>query len=71
MYKSLANKNQALSTPNPISKIADVSDTAGQAPYLMVAVGWPLEWDHTVPFFSRREIVKDAAILARCRALFD
>jgi hypothetical protein len=31
VYKSLANKNQALSTPNPISKIADVSDTAGRA----------------------------------------
>jgi len=61
VYKSLANKDLALSTPNPVPKIADVSDTAGQAPYLMVAVGRPLEWDHTVPFFGRREAVKGAA----------
>ena len=61
VYKSLANKDLALSTPNPIPKIADVSDTSGQAPYLMVAVGRPLEWDHTVPFFGRREVVKGAA----------
>jgi len=61
VYKSLANKDLALSTPNPIPKIADVSDRQGQAPYLMVAVGRPLEWDHAVPFFGRREIVKGAA----------
>ena len=61
VYKSLANKDLALSTPNPIPKIADVSDTEGHAPYLTVAVGRPLEWDQSVPFFGRREIVKGAA----------
>jgi hypothetical protein len=61
VYKSLANKDLALSTPNPVPKIADVSDIEGHAPYLMAAVGRPLEWDHTVPFFGRREIVKGAS----------
>ena len=61
IFKSLANKDLALSTPNPIPKIADVSDVAGSAPYLFAAVGRPLEWDHTVPYFGRHEIVKGAA----------
>jgi hypothetical protein len=61
VYKSLANKDLALSTPNPIPKIADISDVLGHAPYLMAAVDRPLEWDHTVPFFGRHEIVKGAA----------
>jgi hypothetical protein len=26
-----------------------------------VAVGRPLEWDHTVPYYGRREIVKGSA----------
>jgi hypothetical protein len=61
VFKSLANKDLALSTPNPIPKIVDVSDVRGGAPYLLVGVGRPLEWDHSVPFFGRREIVKGAA----------
>jgi len=61
IFKSLANKDLALSTPNPIPKIADVSGVNGGAPYLMEAVGRPLEWDHLVPFFGRRESVKGAA----------
>ncbi|MGO9256627.1 MAG: DUF3160 domain-containing protein [Bryobacteraceae bacterium] len=61
VFNSLANKDLALSTPNPIPKIADVSDVRGGAPYLMVGVGRPIEWDHTVPFFGRHEIVKGAA----------
>jgi hypothetical protein len=61
VFKSLANKDLALSTPNPIPKIADVADVLGHAPYLMVGVGRPLEWDHTAPFFGRHEIVKGAA----------
>jgi hypothetical protein len=61
IFNSLANKDLALSIPNPIPKIADVSDVRGGAPYLMVGVGRPLEWDHTVPFFGRHEIVKGAA----------
>jgi len=61
IFKSLANKDLALSTPNPIPKIADVADVAGGPPYLFAAVGRPLEWDHTVPYFGRHEIVKGAA----------
>lgn len=61
VFNSLANKDFALSNPNPIPKIADVSDVEGHAPYLMVGVGRPLEWDHTAPFFGRHEIVKGAA----------
>ena len=61
IFKSLANKDLALSTPNPIPKIADVSDLEGHAPYLFAAVGRPLEWDHNVPYFGRHEIVKGAA----------
>jgi hypothetical protein len=61
VFKSLANKDLALSTPDPMPKVADVSDTAGHAPYLFVAVGPPMEWDHIVPWFGRHEIVKGAA----------
>ncbi|MEO7651146.1 MAG: DUF3160 domain-containing protein, partial [Bryobacteraceae bacterium] len=55
IFKSLANRDFALSTPDPMPKIADV---AGGGPYLMAAVGKPLEWDHIVPYFGRAEIVK-------------
>lgn len=61
VFNSLANKDLALSTPNPIPKIADISDVKGGAPYLLVGVGRPIEWDHTAPFFGRHEIVKGAA----------
>jgi len=60
VYKSLANKDLALSVPDPMPKVADVaSDGAGKL--LEVAVGNPLEWDQIVPYFGRREIVKGAA----------
>ena len=61
VYKSLANKDLALSTPDPMPKIADIADVQGGAPYWMVAVGRPLEWDHAVPYFGRRQVVKGAA----------
>jgi hypothetical protein len=61
VFKSLANKDLALSTPEPMPKVADVSDVLGHAPYLFAAVGRPLEWDHVVPWFGRHEIVKGAA----------
>ena len=61
VFKSLANKDLALSTPNPIPKIADVADVNGGSPYLLAGVGRPLEWDHTVPYFGKHEIVKGAA----------
>ena len=57
VYNSLASSDLALSTPNPIMKIADVAG-GGEVPYLEAAVGRPLEWDQVVPYFGRREIVK-------------
>ncbi len=57
VYNSLASADLALSTPNPIMKIADVAG-GGAVPYLEAAVGRPLEWDQVVPYFGRREIVK-------------
>ena len=58
VFNSLANKDLALSNPNPIPKIADVSDVQGSAPYLLVGVGRPFEWDNIAPFFGRHEIVR-------------
>jgi hypothetical protein len=57
VYNSLASADLALSTPNPIMKIADVAG-GGEVQYLEAAVGRPLEWDQVVPYFGRREIVK-------------
>jgi len=57
VYNSLASADLALSTPNPIMKIADVAG-GGEVPYLEAAVGRPLEWDQVVRYFGRREIVK-------------
>jgi hypothetical protein len=57
VYNSLASADLALSTPNPIMKVADVAG-GGEVPYLEAAVGRPLEWDQVVPYFGRREIVK-------------
>jgi hypothetical protein len=59
VFKSLANKELALSNPDPMPKIVDVAGGGPyRVPYLMAAVGRPMEWDHIVPFFGRREIVK-------------
>ncbi len=57
VFKSLANKDYGLSTPDPVLKIADVAG-GGIAPFLMAAVGKPAEWDHVVPYFGRHQIVK-------------
>jgi hypothetical protein len=57
VYNSLASADLALSTPNPLMKIADVAG-GGEMPNLEAAVGRPLEWDQVVPYFGRREIVK-------------
>lgn len=56
LYKSLAEKDLALSTPDPLPKIADVAGER-KLGLLEVAVGGPMEWDQIVPFFGRREIV--------------
>jgi hypothetical protein len=57
IYKSLANDDYVLSTPDPIPKITDVFGNP-ETSYLMAAVGMPMEWDFTVPFFGRHQIVK-------------
>jgi hypothetical protein len=49
-----------LPTPDPIPKIAEVARGPSGKPYRMAAVGRPMEWDQTVPYFGRREIVKGA-----------
>jgi hypothetical protein len=59
VFKSLANKDLALSNPEPVSKIADISGGTAFVPqYLLAAVGRPMEWDWIVPYYGRREIVK-------------
>jgi hypothetical protein len=59
IFKSLANAEHALSTPDPMPKIADVAGGGpSNVPYLMAAVGRPMEWDHIVPYFGRREVTK-------------
>jgi len=57
VFKSLANKDYALSKPDPIPKIADVAGSR-LIGFLMAAVGKPAEWDHVVPYFGRRQVVK-------------
>jgi len=61
VFKSLAAQEYALSNPDPMPKIADAAG-GGPAgvPFLMVGVGRPLEWDHIVPHFGRRQVVKGA-----------
>lgn len=59
VFKSLGSKDYALSLPEPMPKIADVAG-GKYAPLLMAAVGTPVEWDHIVPYFGRRQIVKGA-----------
>lgn len=61
IFKSLANEEFALSEPDPIPKIADVSGGGPfRLPYLMAAVGSPMEWNQIVPYFGRKEMVKGA-----------
>jgi hypothetical protein len=57
VFNSLSNPDYALSNPDPVSKIADVAG-GSPSPYLMAAVGNPMEWDHIVPFYGRHQIVK-------------
>lgn len=61
VFKSLSIKDQALAHPRPVPKIADVSGGPPVSAYLHAAVGFPLEWDHVVPYFGRHQIVKGAA----------
>ena len=65
IFKSLADKEYGLSTPEPVGKITDVSMVnyaseygGGIFSYLMAAVGNPLEWNYIVPYYGRYQIVK-------------
>ncbi|MGA2227080.1 MAG: DUF3160 domain-containing protein, partial [Syntrophobacteraceae bacterium] len=61
IFKSLASEELALSTPDPMPKITDVAGGGPlKAPFLMAAVGRPMEWDHIVPYFGRKQIAKGA-----------
>jgi len=61
IFKSLAAEDYALSHPDPMPKIADVSGGGPfNIPFLMAAVGNPMEWDQIVPYFGRKEMVKGA-----------
>ncbi len=61
IFKSLANEEHALSNPDPMPKIADVAGGGPfNIPFLMAAVGRPMEWDHIVPYFGRKQVVKGA-----------
>ena len=45
-------------------KIADVAGGGPfKIPFLMAAVGRPMEWDHIVPYFGRRQIAKGRCLL--------
>jgi hypothetical protein len=57
IFNSLANEEYALSRPDPMPKITNVFGVPATS-YLLAAVGKPLEWDYTVPFFGRKQIVK-------------
>jgi Protein of unknown function (DUF3160) len=52
IFTSLSSPQYALSNPDPMMKVVDVTDR------LEAAVGRPLEWDQVVPYFGRSEIVK-------------
>ena len=60
LFNSLSNDEYGMSDPDPIAKIADVMRDEKYPPYAtwMVAVGNAMEWDHIVPFYGRRQIVK-------------
>ncbi len=57
IFKSMANEEYALSNPDPILKITNVFGNR-ETDYLMAAVGNPYEWDLTVPFYGRHQVVK-------------
>jgi hypothetical protein len=61
IFESLASEQYALSNPDPMPKITDVAGGGPlNVPFLMAAVGRPMEWDHIVPYFGRKEVVKGA-----------
>jgi len=58
VFNSLANKDYALSHPDPMPKIVDVAGDPSVSNYLMAAVGNSMEWNYIVPFYGRHQIVK-------------
>jgi hypothetical protein len=63
VYHSLANARHqfALSTPDPLPKVVDVFGGQPEGvPFLLSAVGRPLEWNQIVPYYGRRAIVRGA-----------
>lgn len=57
LFNSISNNFLGLADPEPIAKICDVAGGKG-TPYLLVGVGNSIEWDHVVPFYGRKQIVK-------------
>jgi hypothetical protein len=57
-FNSLLQDGYAIADPDPMAKIADVSHDETTDLHWMVAVGYPFEWEHIVPFYGRRQIVK-------------
>ncbi len=56
-FNSISNNDQGMADPDPMAKICDVAGNANTS-HLMVAVGNSMEWDHVVPYYGRRQIVK-------------
>lgn len=59
IFKSLAKSGFALSNPESMAKAIDVAGGNG-FPYLIAAVGKPLEWDFIYPMLGRKMIGKGA-----------
>lgn len=59
VLKSLAKEDLAISTPDPMPKIADVAG-GPLTGFLLSAVGRPMEWDAITPYFGRRQITRGA-----------
>jgi hypothetical protein len=55
LYKSLGNKDLAITLPDPMPKIADVAGDYREG-LVEAAVGGPLTWTQIVPYFGRRQI---------------
>lgn len=64
VFKSLAQKDYALSSPDPNPKIADIAASDKNIKFgrqfLFSAVGYPLEWDQIISLYGHKEIVKGA-----------
>jgi len=60
IFNSLSNDEYALSDPDPMPKIVDVALDKDSNDCLLVAVGNAMEWNHIVPFYGRRQMVRGA-----------